>query len=528
MKNLVPNRLLHLYLAAAALVLSATSARALELGVFELDGNAITDHAGTALPDDWNRINPGPGSHALVSSFDVDPLGATIFTGGGSKDVQDVSQWLYTSGSVPDKDEINDAFAAAYTGSTGHVLIYFGADRFDNSGDSQIGFWFFQDQISLKPPKRSGTGGFNGVHTVGDILILSDFTTGGSISTVRVFEWVGSGGSDGPLNLRTTGGPCNTASSTDPLCAIVNAASQQAPWAFQSKSGPAGTFPPGTFFEGFADLSDPTVLPNLECFASFLVETRSSASVTATLKDFVLGNFTFAPTVSVADNTICQGGSGMLTAVVSGGVGTPSFSWTGPNGFTATTQTITPSAAGTYTVTVTTSLNCHVSKSAVLTVNPNPGSSITPTSAQICAGSSQMFTANITSGTAPFQISWTGPNNFTSSSATITVATSGTYTVNITDAKGCTTSSSANLVVNPHPVVQIGGPPNCSTVPAMLTANVTGGTGTPTFSWTGPGGFTSTASSISVSTGGTYNVTVTDSKGCHGQASIVLGLCVAQ
>src|SRR4029077_19697241 len=106
--------------------------------------------------------------------------------------------------------------------------------------------------------------------------------------------------------------------------------------------------------------------------------------------------------------------------------------------------------------------------------------------------------------------------------------TSGTYTVNITDAKGCTTTSSANLVVNPNPVVQIGGPPNCNTVPAMLTANVTGGTGTPTFSWTGPGGFTSTASSISVSTGGTYSVVVTDAKGCQAQATRVLGLCVAQ
>src|SRR4029077_10856811 len=182
MKNLIPHRTLHLCLGAAALVLSATGALAqLDPGTFELDGNAVTDHAGTALPDDWDRINPGPSSHALVSSFAVNPPGATIFTGGGAKDIQDLNQWLYASGAVPGKDQINDAYAAVYTGSTGDVLLYFGADRFDNSGDSQLGFWFFQNRITLQPPKRNGTGGFNGVHRVGDILILSDFTTGGAV-----------------------------------------------------------------------------------------------------------------------------------------------------------------------------------------------------------------------------------------------------------------------------------------------------------------------------------------------------------
>src|SRR6188768_1657209 len=84
-------------------------------GIFEIDGNAVTNNTTSGLPDDWDRINPGPGSHALVSSFVTDPAGATIFTGGGSKDVENVSSWKYTAGSVPDKDEITHAFAAAYS-----------------------------------------------------------------------------------------------------------------------------------------------------------------------------------------------------------------------------------------------------------------------------------------------------------------------------------------------------------------------------------------------------------------------------
>jgi len=516
---------LRLALAAAAFTLiTAAPIFALDPTVFELDGNAITNHSGTALPDDWDRINPGPNSHAAVSSFMVDPQSTTIFTGGGSKDVQDIPSWQYTSGSVPDKDEITDAYAAAYTASNGDVLLYFGADRYDNSGDSQIGFWFFQNSITLKPGSTSGSGTFNGVHTVGDILILSDFTTGGTISTIRIFEWVGSGGSDGPLNLLASGADCSSSASGDILCAEVNKSPQSSPWAYTPKQGTFKIFPTGTFVEGGTNLSK--LLPSTECFSSFLVETRSSQSVTATLKDFVIGAFNFAPTVSVGNRAICSGNSTTMTATVSGGLGTPSFSWTGPGGFTANTQTINVSTAGKYTVTVTTSSHCTVTASGVLTVNPTPSASITPARAEVCAGTSQTFTLNIASGTGPFTINWSGPNGFTSHATSITVSTAGIYSAVITDSKGCATAASATLVVNPKPQVTIGAPAGCLGVPATLTANITSGTAPFTIHWTGPGGFTASSPSISVTTGGLYSVSVTDSKGCSASTSRTLGLCL--
>jgi len=516
---------LHRSLAIVAIALiTAAPTFALDSGIFELDGNAVTNHADSALPDDWDRINPGPGSHAVVSSFVVDPPSTTILTGGGSKDVNDISQWRYTSGSVPDKDEINDAYAAAYTNSVGEVLLYFGADRYDTSGDSQIGFWFFQNPITLKPGGKAGSGTFDGVHAIGDILMLSDFTTGGNISTIRVFEWVGSGGSDGPLNLIGSGVDCSSSSAGDILCAEVNSSAQNSPWAFTPKTGTFKVFPAGAFFEGGTNLNK--LLPSTECFSGFLVETRSSQSVTATLKDFVLGSFAFAPTVTVGNRSICQGGSTTMTATVTGGLGAPAFSWTGPNGFTATTQTISVSTAGTYTVTVTTSSNCKATASGVLTVNPTPSASVSPASAEICSGSSQTFTLNITGGTGPFNIQWSGPNGFSSTGTSITVSDAGTYSAVITDSKGCTTSASAVLVVNPNPQVVIGGPTGCVNVPATLTANVTSGTAPFTIHWTGPGGFSSNSSSISVNTGGIYNVSVTDSKGCSASTSRALGLCL--
>jgi hypothetical protein len=270
---------------------------------FELDKNALDDTSTTL--DDWENLYDGT-DHASATSTDPDsgnpiiddPFGTTIFTGGGSKDDLEISSWQHKSGSVPPKDEITDAYAAVYQVGS-ELRLYFGADRFANNGAAQIGFWFFQNAITLNT-----NGTFNGVHNAGtvphsasdpgDLLILSDFTVGGSISTIRVFEWVGSGGSDGAVNLIASGVDCASSNSvhgaTNPeFCGEVNSGNETAPWPYEPKFGTSGTFPPGSFYEAGIDLSA-FGFQNL-CLNSFLAETRSSPSVDATLKDFVLGSF---------------------------------------------------------------------------------------------------------------------------------------------------------------------------------------------------------------------------------------------
>src|SRR5207245_8921894 len=102
------------------------------------------------------------------SSVVTDETGdTTYFTGGGSKDIHDVSSWAYNALGAQDKDEITHAFSAAYI-NAGHLDLYFGMDRFANSGDSTAGFWFFQNKISL-----DGSGGFHGVHSNRYLLIVS-------------------------------------------------------------------------------------------------------------------------------------------------------------------------------------------------------------------------------------------------------------------------------------------------------------------------------------------------------------------
>lgn len=291
-------------LAAAALtvlliLLVPTQAGAVtDLRLIELDGNALNS---AAAGYDWNSLFPtGDSTGEITKVFIQDgtnsPADTGYFAGGGSKDIYDLTEWRHDPGDVaPDKDEIVNAWAVAYRSSrdtgknnVGDLIFYFGADRFAASGDAQIGFWFFRNSIG-----RNTDGTFAGAHRVGDVLILSDFTQGGKISSVRLYTWVGSGGSDGALNFVASAGDCLDAAADAPMCAEVNGGNTSAPWTYVPKSGTAGTYPAGSFYEGGVNIS--RLVPAARCFGAYLAETRSSQSVSAQLKDLALGPFNTCP-----------------------------------------------------------------------------------------------------------------------------------------------------------------------------------------------------------------------------------------
>jgi hypothetical protein len=279
--------LLAVLLAFVTLPASATD----ELGLFELEGDAV-DAGGlnSPPPADWNTVNLGNGGGAGArTGVLADPAPNSIFTGGGSKDHIDISSWKHKAGSVPDKDNITNAYAAAYI-VNGDLVIYFGADRFANDGDAQLGFWFFQQNVT-----PTADGSFNGVHQVGDILVLANFSQGGSVSTIQILEWVGSGGDEGGGTLKlletAAGAQCGPALGNHDVCAITNAVPTGSPWPYTPKQGSPNVFPEVSFFEGGINITRIFRGATPPCFSSFLAETRSSTSVTAVLKDFVLGAF---------------------------------------------------------------------------------------------------------------------------------------------------------------------------------------------------------------------------------------------
>jgi hypothetical protein len=286
-------------------------------GVFQLDGDAQQSTPANTPGDDWDQVchevsatscpNAGDTTGAIATSWTVDgnslsALNASIFTGGGSKDPSDINQWAWkdNAGGLPDKDNLLHSFAVRYsktpstscpsgTAATCEVL-YFGSDRYDNSGDAQQGFWFFQNKISLGTNAVGGGTGFVGVHKPGDLLVVSDFSNGGTTSIITVYKW--NPAVSGNLELLATSDAAKCAPSLPvgtAFCGIVNPASNTpSPWPFLDKSAKS-TFLNGEFFEAGINLS--TLGFGNECFSSVMSETRSSTSTTATLKDFVLGNF---------------------------------------------------------------------------------------------------------------------------------------------------------------------------------------------------------------------------------------------
>ena len=317
--------LLPLLAALMFIALAAPTARAVhDVSVFQLEGDAQVDVGETTHHDDWDVIcedNPttctikagfetGVTTVASSTSHENDGgLNASIFQGGGSKDIYGIGKWLWKddAGGLPDKDNLLHAYAARYSvptstecpGENGNTdgsedchLIYFGSDRYDNNGDATQAFWFLQDEVTLGNVSKGGGFTFSGGHTDGDLLIISEFSNGGTTSTITIYQWTGSDAT-GSLAFLVGGENQKCGGSTpDPFCGIVNEGTTpiDSPWPFLDKGG-STQFRQGELFEAGINLSDPSIGLAGECFSSFVAETRSSTSTTAQLKDFVLGEF---------------------------------------------------------------------------------------------------------------------------------------------------------------------------------------------------------------------------------------------
>ncbi|WP_300354931.1 hypothetical protein, partial [uncultured Alcanivorax sp.] len=147
-----------------AFLLGVTSP-AIASNFIEMDGNAI-DNA----DQDWQTFHNGnDDGSAAFSGIVADPAPLSIFTGGGSKDINDIPDWKYRDGSVPDKNDLTNGYAAGKL-IDGDLILHFGADRYANNGDAIIGFWFFQDQVGL-----GERGAFIGEHQEGDIFVGMEF-----------------------------------------------------------------------------------------------------------------------------------------------------------------------------------------------------------------------------------------------------------------------------------------------------------------------------------------------------------------
>ncbi|NML39617.1 DUF3494 domain-containing protein [Chitinophaga sp. G-6-1-13] len=197
------------------------------------------------------------------------------------------------------------------------------------------------------------------------------------------------------------------------------------------------------------------------------------------------------PVCTIEGNSaICPGASTQLCAPA----GAASYLWsTG-----ATTNCITVNAAGTYTVAVTNAAGCTSTCSKTITVSQTPGCLITG-SGTICGGQSTQLC--VPAGAISYLWSTGATTNC------ITVSTPGTYTVTVTDAGGCVSTCSKTVITSTTPECTITG---SGTICEGQSTQLCVPAGATSYLWsTG-----ATTNCITVSTPGTYTVTVTNAGGC--------------
>jgi gliding motility-associated-like protein len=213
----------------------------------------------------------------------------------------------------------------------------------------------------------------------------------------------------------------------------------------------------------------------------------------------------------------CGGSDGAIELTITGGSGNYAYLWSGP-GIVAgdeTNKDQTGLIRGFYQVTVTDNVSSCVESLDIELKEPVSFTlSAEKTDVSTTGGSDGSIDLTITGGTGPFQINWTGPNEFTSTEQDLTDLFAGTYTATVTDLdNGCTdaivveiTQPISGLVLNATKTDVS----TCGAMDGTINLSVEGGSGNYEVSWTGPNGFTSNDQNLTGLGGGQYVATVID------------------
>ncbi len=235
------------------------------------DGNLVVNTAGNT---DWANV--------AGLSAGVDTPSGTSDNSFGQGTKEDNAAVTVVTGSIPpNKSDLTRFYEASETVG-GQTLLYLAWERSNVLGSANMDF-----EINQAVTPGLGTAGPHTINrTAGDLLVTYDFTNGGSVPVLGLLTWVTSGpttqcfssnslpcwGNHVTLNSTNSEGAINTATVTDPI-------PPNAPRSLVAN----------TFGEAAINLTGSGVFAPGVCkaFGSTFLKSRSSASFTAEVKDFV-------------------------------------------------------------------------------------------------------------------------------------------------------------------------------------------------------------------------------------------------
>ncbi len=204
---------------------------------------------------------------------------------------------------------------------------------------------------------------------------------------------------------------------------------------------------------------------------------------------------------------------------VTGGTSPYSYSWS-PSG--STNSNATALSAGNYTVTINDNNGCSLSTSIFVAQPPALNLTMNSIPVACYGGSDGSVSASVSGGTGSYTYQW---NPSAANTSMISNRPAGNYSLGVTDANGCTISSSEyidqpdllSLIINSSPVSCNGGNSGSANVV------VSGGTPVYNYQWLPAGGANSNAVSLAA---GNYSVTVTDLNGCISEATTTVSQAI--
>jgi hypothetical protein len=232
----------------------------------------------------------------------------------------------------------------------------------------------------------------------------------------------------------------------------------------------------------------------------------------------------------VADKSnLKTGETETYTANVSGGNGSYTYSWTGTDGLSGSSKAVSKlySTEGSKSATVTVKSGTQTLTKTCNTVVTKPQAAVavscTVNPGNLKTGETATFTAHPTGGNGSYTYSWTGTDNLSSNSQSVSKSYSSegtkTGTVKVTSNGQTATASCNTVVTKPQATLAVSCAANSSSVrvgnSVAFTAHPTGGNGSYTYSWTGTDGLSGNNQSVnkSYSSTGSKSATIVVTSG---------------
>ncbi|RCU57309.1 hypothetical protein DU428_05785, partial [Oceanihabitans sediminis] len=208
-----------------------------------------------------------------------------------------------------------------------------------------------------------------------------------------------------------------------------------------------------------------------------------------------------------SEDVLCNGqAEGSVNLSVTGG--TPPYSYNWSNG--ATTEDLSNIPAGTYNVTVTDDNGCTTTNSVTINEPDALASSLTSEDV-LCNGQAEgSVNLSVTGGTPPYSYNWSNG----AITEDLNNIPAGTYNVTITDDNGCTTTNSVTISEPTALIASVQSQTTTLCGKEVATATIIASGGTPPYTYLWDNATAETSDTATNLSNTTYNVIITDSKGC--------------